>query len=291
MQRYKIISVLLCSVLLCPFARAQKTVSPRELRSDVEFLSDTLCAGRGSGTRGAQEAAFYIFRQLGSISGLDVRSESYVFSGRTGHNIVARSNNYAPDDPVILVMAYYDGLGTVDGKVFPGADANASGVAALLGLARSLEGLRSASGRDFVFAAVDSHHSGMEGAAELSRRYRPSMVINLDTVGSTLAPVTAGIGNYLIALGAREYASTLEWADIHGEMHFYYDYYRSGSFTELFYTRLSDHRFWLGRGIPCIMFTSGITTNTNKDYDIASMLDYGVFAERVNIISRWLKAR
>ena len=38
----------------------------------------------------------------------------------------------------IVVSAYYDGLGVLDGSIYPGADANASGVGVLLSLVRSL---------------------------------------------------------------------------------------------------------------------------------------------------------
>ena len=39
------------------------------------------------------------------------------------------------------------------------------------------------------------------------------------------------------------------------------------------------------------MFTSGITGLTNKEGDLPSSLDYGVFAKRVDLISRWMKTR
>jgi hypothetical protein len=38
------------------------------------------------------------------------------------------------------------------------------------------------------------------------------------------------------------------------------------------------------------MFTSGITLNTNREGDTFESLDYSVFADRVDLISRLLQA-
>lgn len=58
------------------------------------------------------------------------------------------------DRQVVLVSAYYDGLGIApDGTLYPGANDNASGVAALLELARALEQSAYPPERTVVFAA------------------------------------------------------------------------------------------------------------------------------------------
>ena len=65
-----------------------------------------------------------------------------------------------------MVGAYYDGLGTVDGRLYPGADANASGVAALISLAHNAP----SSPRDgIIFVAFDGHSSDYAGARDLLR--------------------------------------------------------------------------------------------------------------------------
>ncbi|MBR5924737.1 MAG: hypothetical protein IKZ60_04685, partial [Bacteroidales bacterium] len=72
-------------------------------------------------------------------------------------------------------------------------------------------------------------------------------------------------------------------------LHLYYNYYGSRSFTDLFYRKVSDHKFFLDRGIPVLMFTSGITMNTNREGDKSETLDYPVFAKRVWLILSWLE--
>ena len=106
-----------------------------ELRAEVEFLCDSLCAGRGFGTVGAQAATLYLLRQLRD-AGLRTTVQSFAAGGRVGHNVVAVTPGWFRR--YIVVGAYFDGLGTLDGRIYPGADANASGVAAMLGCSRRM---------------------------------------------------------------------------------------------------------------------------------------------------------
>ena len=255
------------------------------LRMDVEFLSDSLCDGRKTGTAGASAAAFYIIHRMNSL-GYEVGIDAFAApDSAAGHNIVARPKSPGKKAPVLL-MAYYDGHGCIGGKFYPGADSNASGVAALLFLAESLKDRN-----DIIIAFVDGHNANMSGAEALKlylKHQRLRMTVNLDILGSTLAPPDKFWKNYLIALGGAPYQRSLERANTDTALHLYYNYYGSRSFTELFYRRISDHKVFFDRGIPVLMFTSGITLNTNRDADTAATLDYGIYAERVELICNWL---
>ncbi len=105
------------------------------------------------------------------------------------------------DNRVILVSAYYDGLGAgPDGTIYPGANDNASGVAALLEIARSLAQSSYRPQKTIVFVAW----SGGERGAGLSVKEAMSAKrgFNLLTVETVieLSGVGAGSGNG-IALG------------------------------------------------------------------------------------------
>ena len=257
------------------------------LKMDVEFLSDSLCAGRKTGTAGASAATFYLIHRLHTM-GYDVTVSSFETpAGATGRNIIAGMNSGTW--PAILVMAYYDGLGTMGGKFYPGADSNASGAAALLALAERLKG-RS----DVILAFVDGHNANLSGAEALKEtlgKKRLKMVVNLDILGSSLAPPDKFWKNYLIILGGSAWQQRFDRLNADKALHLYYDYYGSRSFTDLFYRKVSDHKVFLERGIPVLMFTSGITLNTNRAADVFETLDYEIFASRVSLISKWLKAQ
>ena len=270
---------------------AQQPGREAELRAEVEFLCDSLCAGRAFGTAGAQGATFYLLRQLRN-AGLRTTVQSFAAGGRVGHNVVAVTPGWFRR--YIVVGAYFDGLGMLDGRLYPGADANGSGVAALLALARELPSVcRGDVG--IVFVAFDGHAADLSGARAFLERYRavypPVLMVNLDLLGSSLAPVSKARPDYLIALGGGSYRFSLESAARGVSIDLTYDYYGSEAFTELFYRRVSDQRSFLEAGIPAVMFTSGITQHTNQVTDLPATLDYGLLSRRISLIASWLRTQ
>lgn len=71
------------------------------------------------------------------------------------------------------------------------------------------------------------------------------------------------------------------------DMEIDYTYYGSKSFTQMFY-RLSDQRVFVDNGIPSVLFTSGITMNTNKTYDSPETIDTEILRKRIFLIYHWL---
>ncbi len=260
------------------------------LRWNVEALCSPQFGGRASADSAALRCSAWIKRSF-------ERAGLQPFSGKWFHSFElpsgARGRNVVGCIPGtsgkwIVVGAYYDGLGTVDGRLYPGADANASGVAALISLAHNAP----SSPRDgIIFVAFDGHSSDYAGARDLLRllgKRNIRLMVNLDTVGSTLAPVELKHRRFLIALGAERYDSSLRSCARLPGLKLYYDYYRSDKFTRLFYRKIGEQRVFLEAGVPAVVFTSGVTLNTNKSTDTPETLDYEVLRARVLCISRWL---
>ena len=286
--------ILAICLLALPAGRPAAASGPERaatLRAEVSFLCDSLCAGRGLGSAGAQRGTTYLLRQLRD-AGLRTTVQSFTAAGRTGHNVVAVTPGWFRR--YIVVGAYADALGTLGERVYPGADANASGVAALLALARELPAAcRGEVG--LVFVAFDGHEADLAGASAFLERFRalypPVLMVNLDQLGSSLAPIRKTRPDYLIALGADPYRSALESANQAPELDLHYDYYGSRAFTDLFYRRVCDQRWFLEAGIPAVMFTSGITQHTNKTTDTPATLDYAILDRRITLIATWLRSQ
>ena len=66
------------------------------------------------------------------------------------------------------------------------------------------------------------------------------------------------------------------------------NYYGSESFTRMFHDKVGDQRIFVENGVPCAVFTSGITMNTNKPSDTAKTLNYDIFKKRIFLIFHWL---
>ncbi len=294
---------IFCVLLLfaVPFRLGGQGIPSRlpvsELQESVDYLCDSICGGRGFASRGGFETQFYLQRCLKEMNFSPVcqRFAAELDSVRYGCNVVLELNaarQYRHNAGTIVVMAHYDGTGTHSGRLFPGADSNSSGVAALLTILRhiNLYGSRN----NLVFAFLDGHNASMAGAKALleelqEKGHKVKMAVSLDILGSSLSPVEEGRPDYLIALGAEKWKKELQELNSGLGLHLSYDYYGSSSFTELFYRRIGDQSVFLEAGIPSVMFTSGITMNTNKVSDTPESLDWPVFRKRAELVMRWLE--
>ena len=201
-------------------------------------------------------------------------------------------------------MAALDGRGTLSGRLYPGADSDASGVAAMLDIAGRLAAspIRP---RSVLFVALDGHCRNSSGAAALLKAIssglvpdpvtetplktsRIDLVANLDIIGSTLSPVLKYYKEYLIVLGGSRWERRFESLNAPYQLHLTYDYYGSRDFTNLFYRKTGDHKPFLDAGIHCLVFTSGITMRTNKPTDDAPSLNYTALEKRTGLISEFL---
>lgn len=297
---------------------AHEAVSEASLRSQLEFLTDSLCAGRGTGSAGANVATFWLASQFRSL-GLQAPGDSYIrhfrSGGKTGRNVIGilRGSQKHPDAGYVILAASYDGLGILEGNMYPGADSNASGVAAMLGIARMVRAMQRIGknyGRNVLLVAIDGKNLNLSGSQALFEalsdgsltdpatgraitKDRIAMFVNLDQLGSTLSPVHAGRPDYLLMLtgasGTRN--ATLDACNTrYGTgLDLCYDYYGSRDFTRLFYSRVSDQRPFVEAGIPSVMFTSGITLNNNKVHDTLQTLDMSVLKRRIWLIFHWME--
>ena len=127
------------------------------LEKHVRFLASEELRGRDNGSEGGRRAAEYVaenFRAAG------LKTEFQVFD--KGRNVIGRLDGESKD--VVVVAAHHDGHGVVKGKIQPGADDNASGVALVLELARELG--TSKPKRSILFVTFDAEEDGLLGSRE-----------------------------------------------------------------------------------------------------------------------------
>ena len=299
---------------------ARRLVTCSILDGRIEHLCDSLCEGRGSGQRGGGIAALWLQREFERI-GLMRMSGGYAHAvklgdGKYGRNIIGMlpGSKTTTRDRYVIVGAHYDHLGTLDGKMYPGADANASGTAALLSLAEMLSEYKNG-GRthdsNVIFVAFDAKEHDMAGSKALWRmiengqlrdpqsgktinKDQISLMVNIDQVGCTMSPLASGRRDYIIMLGNESLkpikrdmlriCNRMFAIDMEIDL----TYYGSKNFTRMFY-RLSDQRVFVDNGIPAVFFTSGITMNTNKTRDDAQTIDTEILRKRIFLMYHWLE--
>lgn len=213
-----------------PLAELPGPFSRERMMEDVRFLASPEMKGRGFGTKELNRAAEHIakrFAEAGLLPGGTAEGSWFQdFPERGGdpeadtvlRNVIGVIPGTIPEraGESVVIGAHYDHLGTGwpsglpehRGKVHPGADDNASGVAVLLELARVL-GRSLAPDRTVVFVAFSGEECGRRGSRYYvaNEKRRPAAkaigMINLDTVGR--------LGKKLLVLSA---GSAAEWPHI-----------------------------------------------------------------------------
>jgi hypothetical protein len=256
--------------------------SEERMMETVKYLSSDKLKGREIGFPGIDKAADYIaekFKQAGLMPGGDngsyYRQWEEPRSKRGMKNVIAVIPGKKPElaGQSVVIGAHYDHLGLGmslgraedKGKVHPGADDNASGVAVLLELAKVLkEGLNP--DRSIVFVAFTGEEEGKLGShyyVTNEKRYPLSKcigMVNLDTVGR--------LGkNKLLVLGA---GSAKEWVHIFRGAGFV-----TGIDIESVSEELdsSDQKSFQEAGVPAVQLFSGPNLDYHRPTDTADKID------------------
>jgi len=188
----------------------------------------------------------------------------------------------------VILCAHYDHLGVNEGKVYPGANDNGSGVAALLEVARrfSEEGRRP--GRSVLFLAFGSEEQLMLGSFHYAANpLRPldstRAVINLDMIGRDEQPTDESRGMYEVSedssneanLVAAVYspglAATVAQANREVGMRISDKLDRDYSMRALF---RCDHLPFLYKGVPAIWIFGGFHPGYHTPSDTPDKINY-----------------
>ena len=176
------------------------------LMQDVYWLADDLRQGRESGTPSEDEVGNWIqqrFYSLGlepfDLLGLENFVHSFKFSRKNeenedrvfyGENIMGVLRGTDNQDEYVLVSAHYDHLGNQDGTIYNGADDDATGVAAMLEIARIFSGARRAMKKSILFIAFSGEELGALGSKALCKRIASENIagqltaLNMEVLGA-----------------------------------------------------------------------------------------------------------
>lgn len=148
----------------------ENKVPQSQLLKDVEILASKKYEGRKPGTKGHDLAKTYLITRLQEVGVPHLPSmagyeQTFDIKGENqpdvkGTNLVSYVKGKTDD--VIVISAHYDHIGVVNKTIYPGADDNASGVAALLELAKYFK--ENQPHHTFIFALFDAEEIGLLGA-------------------------------------------------------------------------------------------------------------------------------
>jgi hypothetical protein len=250
------------------------------LREVVTTLASPEFGGR-SGAGGEKSAAYLVdrFRELKleplfqaeflqSVPGNDKGSI-------LGHNVggCLRGKDSVLKDQWVIVSAHFDHLGVRNGRLYPGADDNASGVAMMLEVARTIARIPDGPRRSVMFIGFDLEEAGLFG----SRYFVAHSPVPLDRVvlfitADMIARALAGVcDSHVFVLGSENAPGLRPWIEEAGRG-------RELSVdmvgADLLVLNRSDYGPFRSRGIPFLFFTTGENPRYHTTNDTPETLDY-----------------
>jgi hypothetical protein len=238
-------------------------ISPSALRKSIKTIRNTKKTTSG---------------QFTGMAHISTKEECYPMNTE---NVLAYIEGSDKKNEVVVVIAHYDHLGIrkKDGKVYAGADDNASGTAALLEIASAFEqakkdGIRPQ--RSVLFIAATAEELGLLGSEYYSLHPVIPMdstyaCVNIDMIGrigTKYTPDSSYIAGWAYLskdlFDVAQNSFSIAAPDYHFRME-YRDSARGGS----------DHYYFARYGIPSIFFFTGIHPDYHEPGDTPDKILYG----------------
>jgi hypothetical protein len=253
---------------------------PARLREIVETLASPEFGGR-SGPGGEKAAAYLVdqFRRL-ELEGLFGGEYTQTIPGqepgtRIGRNVgaVLRGSDPTLRDQWIILAAHFDHLGVRGGKLYPGADDNASGVAMMLEVARCLTRAPARPRRSVMFIGFDLEETGLFGSRYFVAHSpvpleRVALFVTADMIGRSLAGVC---DDHVFVIGTEHAPGLRPWIQEAG---------KGRQLTidllgaDLLVLNRSDYGPFRSRSIPFLFFTTGENPRYHTPQDTPDTLDH-----------------
>lgn len=253
------------------------------MMDDVTWLAATEREGRMQGSDGGIAARNYIAERFAALGLEPAGSDGYFHPFTTNFtdnaaNVVAIVPGTRPTLRTLVLTAHYDHLGIIDGEVFHGADDNASGVAAILEIARFLQDYPNQ--HPIKVIALDSEERGIQGARALFNTdlLDPAGIafnLNLDMLSRDTDQLLYAVGTYhhpwlkpLVNRVQQESGAKLIMA---------HDRPRRVAGHTPDWTTASDHVAFHEQGIPFMYFGVADHEDYHRPTDTADRVDVEFF--------------
>ncbi len=265
-------------------ATLKPVFSEQRMMSSVKYLASEELKGRGIGTPEIDKAAEYIAQQFKDAGLQAIKDHSYyqhfehLFKDKGLMKLknvigIIPGTDAKLKNETVVISAHYDHLGFGwpdvrkgnEGKIHYGADDNASGVATIIELARTMAKTAKPK-RTIVFLACTAEEAGLIGSryyVEHQSEYFSGAIfanVNIDTDGSLF-------DKKLMILNAN---TAREWKFI-----FMGTDYTTGVKSEVITQDLdaSDQVAFIEQGIPAVQLFTGPTPNYHRPSDTYDKID------------------
>ncbi len=272
-------------------------IDAARLVKDLEALASSELEGRLTGSRGSRRAQVFIlerFKQLKlrPVNGTYEQTFAFTETRKGAKQTFSDATNLmgvitgsrAPHS-FVIVGAHYDHLGVRDGRIYPGADDNASGVAAMLAIAAWFAEHQPPT--SLLFVAFDAEEQGLQGAKHFVANppvdlARVSVMVNMDMIGrgDKKALFVAGTHHYpslkpVVSDAARGRALTLAFG---------HDRPAAQASGVDDWTHSSDHGPFHAAGIPFLYFGVEDHADYHEPTDTADKVSREFYREATELV-------
>ena len=282
------------NVFIADWIEGDKTeiAQPKTLKKHISYLSSDELQGRLTGSVGEKKAAAYIVKEFISLGLKPYANQSYLQTfnykvkinphstdassdkANSGTNVIAFLDNKA--SKTIVIGAHYDHLGLNEhnhsskpnshGEIHNGADDNASGVAAVLELARMYSQNKTKENVNYIFALFSGEEDGLIGSKHMTETLKnlyPNVVtmINLDMIGRLDKDKSLTVGG----IGTAPEFSNIVTKNKPAGFNVTLDNAGQGP---------SDHTSFYLKDIPVLFFFTGTHADYHKPSDDEDKINY-----------------
>ncbi len=273
-------------------AQAEDLTGPRQdrLESFVKILASPELEGRRG--EGARKTAALLIREFERLKLEPMFQGKYVQEipaaepGRIqGRNVggLIRGSDPAIRDDWVIVSAHFDHLGMSGEVLYPGADDNASGVAMMLEVARSIAGASAPPRRTIAFIGFDLEEVGLFGSRYFVAHppvplERVALFITADMIGRSLAGICE---RHVFVLGTEHTPALRPWIEEAAKE----KPLAVGLLgSDLLVLNRSDYGPFRNRRVPYLFFSTGENPRYHSPEDRPETLDYSKLAAISQVI-------
>lgn len=284
--------ITICSlVVLTVQAQQQPQISKEEVaRIETKLASDDL-KGRAIFSKGLDKASSFIEKEfkktgLAYYNGLKNYRQEFKIDGKPANNVIGILPGKSKPEEYVIFSAHYDHIGMADSgtdKIYNGANDDASGVTAVISLAKYFKEMN-VNERTIIFVAFTGEETGGFGSQYFSKGINADKVVamfNIEMIGTDSK--WGKNSAYITGIEKSDFGAILQKNLEKSQFKFYADPYPE---VQLFYR--SDNATLAMLGVPAHSISTSKMDdepNYHKVSDEVSTLDLDNMTEIIKAIA------
>jgi Zn-dependent M28 family amino/carboxypeptidase len=284
-----------------------KSISIEDLKEYINTIASDEMEGRQTGSAGQKKAGNYLIENYRKNRVPYPKLAGSYYQPISAKFLNAQRNENLPDseniwayiegsehpEEVVVISAHYDHIGVENGKIFNGADDDASGTSALLAIGKAFQKAKD-EGHGPKRSILILHVTGEEHGLHGSRYYSENPLfplkntvadVNIDMIGRR-DEFNKESNNYIYLIGADYLSSDL--ATICEDVNKKYIYtkldykFNDRKDPNRFYYR-SDHYNFAKNGIPSVFLFNGVHADYHKSTDTVEKIELDALTKRTQL--------